>query len=216
MLKAGISSAIPTAANDERAPPGVTAGARSIDDRARSLLKLVSAGDQSAFEQFYRLLSRRVYAFAMRMTNQAEAADEIMVDTMHEVWRAAGRFRGDSQVSTWVLGIARNKALVALRSRPAEHADIGDFADILESGFPDGAAVLAQRQEREGIQRCMRQLSMSHRECLHLAYFEDMSMREIATLLGVPEGTVKSRLSHARMQLAASYSAMVDREQMPR
>ena len=81
----------------------------SVDDQARALLDLVAAGNQNAFEELYRLLSRRVYAFVRRMIENSEAADEIMVDTMYEVWRTAGRFRGDSRVTTWILGIARNK-----------------------------------------------------------------------------------------------------------
>lgn len=184
----------------------------SVDDRARALLDLVAAGNQHAYEELYRLLSRRVYAFVRRMIENAESADEIMVDTMYEVWRTAGRYRGDSQVTTWVLGIARNKVLMALRSKPtARHEDIEDFADIIDSEVPDGFAQLAQKQTKELIQRCIHGLSEKHRECIHLTHFEDMSMPEIAAVLGIPEGTVKSRLSHARSQLAACVSAKLQR-----
>ena len=65
----------------------------SVDDRARALLDLVAAGNQGAYEDLYRLLFRRVYAFVRRMIENAESADEIMVDTMYEVWRTAGRYR---------------------------------------------------------------------------------------------------------------------------
>ena len=184
----------------------------SIDDRARALIDLVAAGNQSAYEELYRLLSRRVYAFVRRMIENAETADEIMVDTMYEVWRTAGKFRGDSRVTTWVLGIARNKVLMAIRSRPsAVHEDIEDFAEIIDAETPDGFAVLAEKQTAELIQRCMQRLSDKHRECVHLTHFEDMSMPEVAAVLGIPEGTVKSRLSHARAQLAACVSAMMQR-----
>jgi RNA polymerase sigma-70 factor (ECF subfamily) len=184
----------------------------SIDDRARALIDLVAAGNQSAYEELYRLLSRRVYAFVKRMIDNAESADEIMVDTMYEVWRTAGRFRGDSRVTTWVLGIARNKVLMAIRSRPSGiHEDIEDFAEIIDADVPDGFAALAQKQTRELIQRCIQRLSEKHRECVHLTHFEEMSMPEVAAVLGIPEGTVKSRLSHARAQLAACVSAMMQR-----
>lgn len=182
----------------------------SIDDRARALLALVAAGDQRAYEALYPLLSRRVYAFALRMTFNAETADEIMVDTMYEVWRTAGRFRGGSLVSTWVLGIARNKALMAMRSNPrSAHEDIDDLADVLEGEAPDGFALLAQKQARELMRDCLQGLSAKHRECLHLTYFEDLTIREIAVLVGVPDGTVKSRLFQARALLAVRLSAMV-------
>jgi RNA polymerase sigma-70 factor (ECF subfamily) len=184
----------------------------SVDDRVRALLDLVAAGNQSAFEELYRLLSRRVYAFVRRMIENAESADEIMVDTMYEVWRTAGRYRGDSRVTTWILGIARNKVLMAMRSKThARHEDIDDFAEIIDSEVPDGFALLAQKQTRELIQHCIEGLSEKHRECIHLTHFEDMSMPEIAAILGIPEGTVKSRLSHARAQLAACVSAMLQR-----
>jgi RNA polymerase sigma-70 factor (ECF subfamily) len=188
----------------------------SVDDRARALLDLVAAGNQSAYEELYRLLSRRVYAFVRRMIENAESADEIMVDTMYEVWRTAGRYRGDSRVTTWILGIARNKVLMAMRSKPnAWHEDIDDFADIIDSEVPDGFALLAQKQTRELIQRCIERLSEKHRECIHLTHFEDMSMPEIAAVLEIPEGTVKSRLSHARTQLAACVSVMLQRAATP-
>lgn len=184
----------------------------SIDDRARALVDLVAAGNQSAYEELYRLLSRRVYAFVRRMIENAESADEIMVDTMYEVWRTASRYRGDSRVTTWILGIARNKVLMAMRSRPnARYEDIDELADIIDSEVPDGYALLAQKQTRELIQRCIQGLSEKHRECIHLTHFEDMSMPEIAAVLGIPEGTVKSRLSHARAQLAACVSAILQR-----
>jgi RNA polymerase sigma-70 factor (ECF subfamily) len=184
----------------------------SIDDQARALLDLVAAGNQNAFEELYRLLSRRVYAFVRRMIENSEAADEIMVDTMYEVWRTAGRFRGDSRVTTWVLGIARNKVLMAMRSSPkGQHEDIDDFADILDSEIPDAFAALAEKQTQEVILRCLQRLSEKHRECVHLTHFEDMSMPEVAATLGIPEGTVKSRLSHARAQLAACVASMLQR-----
>ncbi len=184
----------------------------SLDDRARVLVDLVAAGNQTAYEELYRMLSRRVYAFVRRMIENAESADEIMVDTMYEVWKTAGRFRGDSRVTTWILGIARNKVLMAMRSRSgAHHEDIEDFADIIDSQVPDGFAMLAEKQTREVIQRCMRGLSEKHRECIHLTHFEDMSMPEVAAVLGIPEGTVKSRLSHARTQLAACVSVTLNR-----
>ena len=177
----------------------------AVDAHARKLLVLIAAGDQHAFEELYRLLSRKVYAFALRLTGNAESAEEVTVDAMYEVWRSADKFRGDAQVSTWVFGIARNKALMTLRNLPAaQHADIDDFSETLESGLPDSFSLLAQARDGELIRRCLQSLSASHRECLHLVYFEEMSMPEIAAMLGVPEGTVKSRLWHAKTQLASA------------
>jgi len=219
MIKATIRANAGTAANDAVRQSGRPAlvhldafrasEAPCPDDHPRALLARVAAGDPLAFEELYRLLSRRVYAFALRMTGNAEAAEEVTADTMHEVWRTAGRFRCDAKVSTWVLGIARNKALMTLRNAPrGEHVDIGDYADILDAGVPDGFAVLSTARDRELIRRCLQGLSVDHRECLHLAFYDDMSVQEMATLLDIPEGTVKSRLWHAKAQLAARISAI--------
>jgi RNA polymerase sigma-70 factor (ECF subfamily) len=217
MIKATIRTNAGPAANDagprSKRPAVVPlrgfriASASSSDEHARTLLARIAAGEEAAFEELYRLLSRRVYAFALRITGNTALADEVMLDTLHQVWRSAGRFRQDAQVSTWVLGIARNKALLALRERPPQHADIGDFADTLDSGEPDGFALIAESENREMIRRCLRALSADHRECLHLAFFEDLSMRQIASVLGIPAGTVKSRLWHAKTQLAARVCA---------
>ena len=199
-----------------KAPVAGMIRATADDDRARALLALVAAGNQSAYEELYRLLSRRVYAFVRRMLDNSESADEIMVDTMYEVWNTAARYRGASRVTTWVLAIARNKALMGRRSRPkARHENIDDFAQIIDSEVPDGFALLAQEQTREMVQRCIRKLSDKHRECIHLAYFEDMPIREIALLLGIPDGTVKSRLFEARAQLATAISALMPRAAGP-
>lgn len=220
MLQPRIRRNLPQAANDEGLPPRASAKTASVDRIARALLERVAAGEETAFEAFYRLFSRRVCAFARRMTSDPAVADEITVDTMHEIWRSAARFRGDSQVSTWVLGIARNKALVALRDRQRhdryEGPDIDDFADHLESQAPDGYSLLSRRQTSESLRRCMEALPAKHRECLHLTYFEDLSMREIASLLDIPEGTVKSRLSHARAGLAALYGASAEGQALAR
>ncbi|MFS8087353.1 MAG: RNA polymerase sigma factor [Acidobacteriota bacterium] len=182
----------------------------SVNDRARALLDLVAAGNRNAYEELYRLTSRRVYAFVRRMIENAEAADEILLDTMYKVWRAAGRYRGDQQVITWILGIARNKVLMAMRGKPnSRYEDLDEVADTVDFGVPDGFAPLAQKQARELMQRCIHGLSEQHRECIHLTHFEDMSMPEVAAVLGIPEDTVKSRLSRAQAELAACMSAIL-------
>lgn len=188
----------------------------SPDDRARELLNLVAAGNLAAYEELYRLVSRRVYAFARRMIENAESAEDVMVDTMYEVWRTAGRFRGDSKVSTWILGIARNKVLMAIRSaQGVQHEDIAEFADLLDAEVPDGFAQLAEKEMRELIRRCIERLSEKHRECIHLVHFEDLTLQEVAAVQAVPEGTVKSRLSHARAKVGACVESALRKRQTP-
>lgn len=182
------------------------------NEKAGRLLRLVATGDQNAYRELFDLMSARAYAFVRRMISQPHVADEVLVDAMYEVWRMAGQFRGDAKVGTWILGIVRNKALMAIRSAGSvQHEDIDEFAEVIDSGMPDGFDALAQKQQQEIVRRCVQRLSEKHRECVHLTHFEDYTMTEIAKLLQVPEGTVKSRLSHARAQLAACVSAFLNR-----
>ncbi|HSW08350.1 RNA polymerase sigma factor [Aquabacterium sp.] len=184
------------------------------NDQVKTLLERIGRQDQSAFRELYQAFSRRVYAYALNMLKDPARAEEILVDTMHEVWRAPARFRGDSQFSTWLIGVARNKALMAYRSRrPDElHADLDDIAETAASDSPDGFAQLAAKQRSEGVRACMGKLSNEHRECMHLVFFEGLSLAEVATVQGCPENTVKTRLFHARQKIKSCLQRMVERE----
>ncbi|HVL56745.1 MAG TPA: sigma-70 family RNA polymerase sigma factor [Burkholderiaceae bacterium] len=133
----------------------------------------------------------------------ADTAESVMVDTLYEVWQHPDRFRGDSRLSTWVLGIAKYKILSALRSRPVEHEDISDYEERIEDDAPSVLTELEARQRAELIQRCLQSLNDAQRECLHLVFFEELPLAEVARLQSVPEGTVKTRLFHGRRNLRA-------------
>ena len=187
------------------------------NDRVRELLERVARQDQSAFRELYTAFSRRVFAYALNMVNDHARAEEILIDTMHEVWRAPARYRGDSAFSTWLIGIARNKALMAYRSRrPDElHDDLDDIADTMAADTPDGFAMLAAKQRSEGVQTCMGKLSNEHRECIHLVFFEGLSLAEVAAVQGCPENTVKTRIFYARQKIKNCLKLMVEREEGP-
>ncbi len=99
------------------------------------------------------------------MLSDHARAEEVLVDTLYEVWRHPDRFRGDSQFSTWLIGIARRKALMVYRARrPDEvHADLDDIAEVTPSDLSDGYGELAAKQRREGVAHCMGKLSDEHR-----------------------------------------------------
>lgn len=183
-------------------------------DRVRQLLARIAKEDQSAFRELYKAFSRKVYAYVLNMLNDHARAEEVLVDTMYEVWRHPERFRGDSQFGTWLIGIARNKALMIYRSRrPDElHDDLDDIAETAAADTPDGFAELAGKQRREGVQHCMGRLSDDHRECLHLVFFEGMTVAEVAEIQRIPEGTVKTRLFHARQKIKNCLQTLLRRE----
>lgn len=184
------------------------------NDRVSDLLARVAKEDQSAFRELYKAFSRKVFAYVLHMLNDHARAEEVLVDTMYEVWRNPGRFRGDSQFSTWLIGIARNKALMVYRARrPDEaHDDLDDVAETMASETPDGFAQLAAKQRSEGVQRCMGRLSDEHRECMHLVFFEGMSLADVAAVQRCPEGTVKTRLFHARQKIKQCLKLLLGRE----
>jgi RNA polymerase sigma-70 factor, ECF subfamily len=182
--------------------------------RVRELLERIAREDQGAFRELYKAFSRRVFAYVLNMVNDHGRAEEILVDTMFEVWRNPSRFRGDSQFGTWLIGIARNKALMAYRSRrPDEtHDDLDDIAETEPADTPDAFAQLAGKQRSEGVQRCMGKLSDEHRECMHLVFFEGLSLAEVSEVQRCPENTVKTRLFHARQKIKNCLRLLLERE----
>ena len=179
------------------------------DDReAKRLLKLVEARNEAAFTSLYRMQSRAVYAFVLNHLRNPTEAEEVMVDTMYEVWRHAGRFQGQSRVRTWILGIARNKMLMKLRSlRQSDHDDFDNLPDGVEYELvreePDAIDMIARTQEQAGVRQCIDKLASMYRECLHLFYFDECSIAEIATVQQVDENRVKGRLFQARIKIKA-------------
>jgi RNA polymerase sigma-70 factor (ECF subfamily) len=184
------------------------------NDRVSELLERIGRQDEGAFRELYKAFSRRVFAYVLNMVNDHGRAEEILVDTMYEVWRTPARFRGDSQFGTWLIGIARNKALMAYRSsRPDRlHDDLDDIAETAAADTPDGFAELAAKQRSAGVKICMGKLSEEHRECLHLVFFEGLSLAEIATIQRCPENTVKTRVFHARQKIKNCLRLMIQRE----
>ena len=184
------------------------------NDEVNQLLVRIGREDQAAFRQLYKAFSRKVYAYVLNMLGDHARAEEVLADSFYEVWRHPERFRGDSQFSTWLIGIARRKALMVYRARrPDEvHGDLEDIAETAASDTPDGYAELAGKQRREGVQLCMGKLSDEHRECLHLVFYEGMSLAEVAEVQNCPEGTVKTRLFHARQKIKNCLQALLRSE----
>jgi RNA polymerase sigma-70 factor (ECF subfamily) len=178
------------------------------------LLALIGQADEAAFRELYRAFSRRLYAYVLRQLGDPAQAEEIVADTLYEVWRQPAKFRGDSQFSTWLIGIARNKVLMAFRSRKPDekHEDIDDVAETVATEDASAFDILAQQQRHEGVRLCMQKLSDEHRECVHLVFYEGMSLAEVAEVQACPEGTVKTRLFHARAKLKNCLKLLLQRE----
>jgi RNA polymerase sigma-70 factor, ECF subfamily len=182
---------------------------QSRDVRINQWLKDIAGGDETALRELYRMFGGRVYAFALNFLREPAEAQEVVVDTLYEVWKHAHKFRGDSKASTWVLGIARNKMLMKLRARGPSHEELPEELSAEHDLPPDPAE---SRERLAAVRECMGRLPPEQRQCLHLAYFEDLSLSEIAVIQGCPENTVKTRLFHARRKIKPCLSAFLERE----
>jgi RNA polymerase sigma-70 factor (ECF subfamily) len=174
-----------------------------------SLLDAVILGDQRSLGTLYRCYSRRIYAYALRPLRDPHEAEQVVIDTMYEVWRQARRFDRKCRFSTWVLGIARNKVLHALRSRMPQYEDLLAVQDSLPGENDDPCDEVARRQQHAQLQACVSELPQPQRECMELVLGEDMSLADIARRQGCPENTVKTRLFKARSKLRSRFGDLL-------
>ena len=173
------------------------------EQQAVNLLNNIHKGQQNALEAFYTLFESRVYHYALSRLNDSFEAADTLNEVMMEVWKHAGRFEGRSKVSTWLLGITHHKVYDRLRKRKKTNLqdDIDDFSNQLSDDSISMEQALAGADDADLIQQCMEKLSDSHREVIHLAFFEDMHYQDIASIAKCPEGTVKTRVYHAKQAL---------------
>lgn len=170
------------------------------EQRERDLLSRIAAGDREAFRALYLLYHRRLGGFLMRMVGSFEATEEIINDTLFVVWRKAGDFRGQSRVSTWILGIAYRHALKALRRRGSAPVAARFCVDVYQHDPPDTLAA-EQRERRGSIDGALVALPPPQRLVIELTYFMGYSCQEIAEIAGCPVNTVKTRLHYARRRM---------------
>jgi RNA polymerase sigma-70 factor, ECF subfamily len=165
------------------------------------LVGLVAKGDRDAMRLLFVRHNVRVFRFVLRMVNNEAMAEDVLNEVFVDVWRGAGRFEARSQVSTWILGIARFKALSALRQRSYVALD-DDVAESIEDQADD-PETLVQKSDRSAIlQACLKQLSSAHRQVVDLVYYHEQSIEDVARIIGVPENTVKTRVYYARKRIA--------------
>jgi RNA polymerase sigma-70 factor (ECF subfamily) len=171
----------------------------SCDDAG--LLRRIGQGGEDAMAAFYREYGRVVFAQVLLVTGERVLAEEIVQDTMLAVWRGAGSFRGESSVRSWVIAIARRQTRDRLRGRRLRVVDDAFLADQPGPG-PGPEAMALDRAELAEVLGAIRELAPAHREVLGLAFGTGLSLPEVAGVLEIPVGTVKSRLAAARTALS--------------
>jgi RNA polymerase sigma-70 factor (ECF subfamily) len=177
---------------------GIIAAQATSDEM---LLERIADGDRTAMHTLYARHNVRVFRFVLRSLRDATAAEDIVSQVFLDVWRTAGQFEGRSQVSTWLLSIARFKALTALRQRRHEDIDQENVREIADDA--DTPETSLDRSNVSAILRaCIDKLSPAHREIIHLVYYHEKSVEEAGEIIGIPQSTVKTRMFYARKQLA--------------
>ena len=181
------------------APPHLRAPVQETSDEA--LISLIADGDKRAMQVLYARHNVRVYRFVLRLTGNQSLAEDLVSEVFLDVWRQAEGFESKSQVSTWLLAIARYKALSALRRRTDEHLD-DHMAATIEDTADDPETVVGTKDRNNIVQKCLTQLSPAHREVIDLVYYHEKSVDEVAKIVGVPAATVKTRMFYARSKMA--------------
>ena len=166
--------------------------------REVELIARVARQDRRALEELYNLYHRRLARFLTRLTRRYDLAEEIINDTFWVVWRGAGDFRGESQPSTWILGIAYRKARNAFRSAARARAR----ENLSPPSFPLTTEEPARAEElRDWLAHALNELPVEQRLAVELCYELGHSCEEISKIMGCPVNTVKTRLFHARAKL---------------
>jgi RNA polymerase sigma-70 factor, ECF subfamily len=165
------------------------------------LIGRIAKGDRLAMQVLFARHHVRVYRFVLRLVGNQSVAEDLISEVFLDVWRQADRFEGRSAVSTWMLAIARFKALSALRKKPEEELD-DDMASAIEDPTDDPEVAMQKKDKSEVLRTCLAALTPEHREIIDLVYYHEKSVEEVAEIVGIPENTVKTRMFYARKKLA--------------
>jgi RNA polymerase sigma-70 factor, ECF subfamily len=142
-----------------------------------------------------------LYRWLLRLVGDETLAEDLLSDVFLDVWRQAASFEARSSVSTWLLAIARHKALSAWRRRADAELD-DELASSLVDPADDPELVLQKKNRAEVLRQSLARLSLEHGEVIDLVYYHGKSVKEVAEIVGISEATVKTRMFYARKKLA--------------
>jgi RNA polymerase sigma-70 factor, ECF subfamily len=165
------------------------------------LIGRIAGGDRLAMQVLFARHHVRVYRFVLRLVRNEAAAEDLISEVFLDVWRQAAKFEGRSAVSTWMLSMARFKALSTLRRRTEEELD-DETAGTIEDTDDDPETALAKKDKGAALRQCLERLSAEHREIVDLVYYHEKSVAEVSSIVGIPEATVKTRMFYARKKLS--------------
>jgi RNA polymerase sigma-70 factor, ECF subfamily len=166
-----------------------------------NLINRIATGDKLAMQTLFARHRTFVYRWLLGFVSNETLAEDLLSEVFFDVWRQADRFEGRSSVSTWLISIARFKALSARRRQ----VDL-ELGEEIETSVADPAddpeAALQEKHRSELLRRALSRLSSEHRKIIDLVYYHEKSIAECAEILGIPAATVKTRMFYARKKLA--------------
>jgi RNA polymerase sigma-70 factor (ECF subfamily) len=170
-------------------------------DADKELIDRIAAADTQAMRTLITRHNIHVFRYVLGIVKDQTLAEDILGEIFFDVWRQAYQFEARARVSTWLFAIARHKAMSALRRRRM-HENLDEALDIVDPC--ENAEVTLQKTDRDKIlSHCLSKLSSGHREVLDLVYYHEEPIDSVATILGIPLNTVKTRMFYARRHLAA-------------
>lgn len=185
---------------------------------ARALLEKIGRQDRAAFQHFYFSYSPRIARYASTILKREDWIDELVNDVMMVVWQNAAKFQPTSRVTSWLFGIAHNKALKILEKHYRRREDSLEISDGDEDSetfdIPDETTpenILSSEHDTRTVKWALDQLSLEHRTVMELAFYEEYSYPEIAEIVGCPANTVKTRMFHARKRLQTLLAQYADK-----
>ena len=198
-----------------------------MEQRDQDLVRGVIRQEQEAFSILFQRHRAVVHRHLARIIRDAAAADDLTQEVFLRLWRHAGQWKGQAAFRSWLLRIATHLALNYLRTvkrrreqpMPSAPSAAEDEEENLVPGWMIDASTLGpdetlERSERHSLlQRLVEQLPEEKREVFRLICDAQMEIRQVAAELGIPEGTVKSRIHHARKQLARSWQELDSEEE---
>ncbi len=176
-----------------------TPSSQASDDE--TLLKRIGQGDKLAMQVLFGRHQVKMFRFLLRFVKDEAQAEDLISEVFLDIWRQANRFEGRSSVSTWMLSIARFKALSFVRKRQDAPLD-EDYAESIADDADTPDIELQKKDKGALLRQCLQKLSPDHREIIDLVYYHERSVEDVAEILNIPANTVKTRMFYARQKLS--------------
>lgn len=163
------------------------------------IIERIKKRDKQALHDLYMLYGQRLYAYAYRLTGDENQAQDVLQETFITAWKSAGKYRGDGRVLAWLLGITHHQAMKTFRHPMVDLSKVDEKK--LDSNQDSPEDLIQASQQKALIRAGLEKLSPDHRAVIELVFYQGLNLEEAAKVCQCPVGTVKSRLSYARLHL---------------